>query len=90
MGEDPRRDLEERARLTLEERARLTLELIDLGIKIMRQNLKRRFPDEPDLAIEGRLTEWLRTRPGAEDGDAWGRASQADPDAILARVREGA
>jgi hypothetical protein len=75
---------------SVQERARITFELADLGVELMRQNLRRRFPGEGEEAIERRLIEWLRTRPGAEHGDAWGRPSRPDPDAILRRAREKA
>ena len=71
----------------LRERARRTFELIELGVNLMRQNLRRRFPDESEAAIEDRLTAWLHTRPGAEHGDAWGTPSKPDPDAIHRRAR---
>jgi hypothetical protein len=55
----------------------------------MRQNLRRRHPDESEEAIERRLTEWLHTRPGAEWGDAWGKGSIPDVEALLRRAGEG-
>jgi hypothetical protein len=76
------------AKRTLEQRARATFELIELGMKIMRQNLRRRFPDESDAQIERRFVEWLHERPGAEGGDGWGRSSKPDADAILRRAAE--
>jgi Rv0078B-related antitoxin len=55
------------------ERYRLTLELFAAGEEIMRQNLRRRFPDATPEEIEDRVVAWLRERPGAEHGDAVGR-----------------
>jgi hypothetical protein len=52
---------------------RLTIELFDTGVRIMRENLRRRDPDASDDTIERRLQEWLRDRPGAEFGDCTGR-----------------
>ncbi len=52
---------------------RLALELFDAGEEIMRQALRRRFPDAPENEIQERLDAWLHERPGAEDGDAPGR-----------------
>ena len=49
-----------------------TLELFQVGLDLMRQNLRRRFPDESDEAIEQRLGQWLRERPGAASGDCSG------------------
>lgn len=49
------------------------LELHDAGVALMRQNLRRRNPDASADEIDALLTAWLRTRPGAEYGDAVGR-----------------
>jgi len=54
-------------------RLRLALELFEAGERMMRQNLRRRYPDESPEQIERRLSAWLSTRPGAEHGDAEGR-----------------
>jgi hypothetical protein len=51
------------------ERLRLTLDLFDAGESMMRQALRRRFPEEDQADIERRLNAWLGERPGAEDGD---------------------
>jgi hypothetical protein len=59
--------------LTPEQKLRLAFELHELGCAMMRENLRRRFPDESDEARERRFIEWLHTRPGAEHGDAVGR-----------------
>ncbi len=40
---------------------------------MMRQNLRREFPDASEEEIEAKLTEWLHTRPGAENGDCPGK-----------------
>jgi hypothetical protein len=50
-------------------RLRIALDLCDLGIALMRQNLRRRHPGESAVEIERRLRAWLRDRPGAVDGD---------------------
>ncbi|MFZ5469763.1 MAG: hypothetical protein ACOZIN_10030 [Myxococcota bacterium] len=60
-------------RQAAEARLRIALELFEAGVDMMRQNLRRRFPTESDAQIEGRLSAWLRERPGAEYGDAEGR-----------------
>jgi hypothetical protein len=51
---------------------RVALEMYALGESIMRQNLRRRFPDESAEEIEARILDWLADRPGAEHGDASG------------------
>ncbi|MBL8923249.1 MAG: hypothetical protein JNJ54_30640 [Myxococcaceae bacterium] len=61
------------AELSPEEKLRLAFEMHDLGCAMMRENLRRRFPDETDEQLERRFVEWLQTRPGAEHGDAVGR-----------------
>ena len=51
-------------------RFKTTMELFDAGVELQRQNLRRKFPDEDDSAIERRLRSWL-LREG-EPGDAEG------------------
>jgi hypothetical protein len=53
------------------ERFRMALELFEVGVAIMRQNLRRRDLQADPEDIEARLRKWLRTRPGAESGDAF-------------------
>jgi Rv0078B-related antitoxin len=55
----------------------VALDLCETGVVLMRQNLRRKFPDANDQEIDGRLQDWLRHRPGAELGDAPGRALDA-------------
>jgi hypothetical protein len=55
------------------ERLRLALDLFAAGEALMRQNLRRRFPEASAAEIEERLAAWLSERPGAEFGDAEGR-----------------
>jgi hypothetical protein len=52
---------------------RVALDLHAAGVAIMRQNLRRRFPEASEDDIDRRLREWIRTCPGAELGDAPGR-----------------
>jgi hypothetical protein len=58
------------------EKLRAALELHEVGVELMRQNLRRRHPDASDDLIDDLLTDWLRTRPGAEHGDGAGRPSE--------------
>jgi hypothetical protein len=37
----------------------LAFEMADLGIALMRENLRRRFPEEPADALDLRLADWL-------------------------------
>lgn len=38
---------------------RVVLELFDTSVAIMRQNLKRRYPNADEADIEARLRRWL-------------------------------
>jgi Rv0078B-related antitoxin len=60
-------------KLTPVQRLKIAFDLHDFGVKMMRQNLRRRFPEAKDEDVEKKLLEWLRTRPGAEHGDGVGR-----------------
>jgi hypothetical protein len=55
------------------ERLLIALDLAESGIKMRRAQLRRRYPEESDKAIEERLMVWLLDRPGAEGGDTQGR-----------------
>jgi hypothetical protein len=57
------------------DRLHLALDLYAAGEAMMRQNLRRRFPAASPAEIEDRLMAWLSERPGAEIGDAPGRAA---------------
>lgn len=45
------------------EKLRVALELQDLGIQIMKSNLRRRFPDASEEELRERLRQWLLDRP---------------------------
>jgi len=53
-------------------RVQAAFDLYEAAESMMRQNLRRRFPQEDEEQIEIRLQAWLRDRPGAEQGDAGG------------------
>lgn len=56
--------------LTPAEKLRLALEMHDLGVEMMRENLRRQLGNPKELGeLQRRLGEWLQTRPGAEKGD---------------------
>ena len=57
-------------------RMKMAFDLYETAEAIMRQNLRRRFPDAQEAEIELRLVDWLRRRPGAEHGDGAGRPSR--------------
>ena len=52
----------------------LAFELHEAGVALKRQNLRRRMPHASEEQIDAHLASWLRERPGAELGDAEGRA----------------
>jgi Rv0078B-related antitoxin len=58
---------------TAAERLRTAFALFEAGVEMMRQNLRREFPNADESEIQERLTAWLRHRPGAEYGDCDGR-----------------
>jgi hypothetical protein len=64
-------------RLSPSEAFQATLDLFEVGLALMRQNLKRTYPDATDAEIDRRLVEWLHDRPGAEFGDCVGRPIDA-------------
>lgn len=45
---------------------RRAFELCRAPVEIMRQNLRRRFPDASPDEIQRRLVEWRQTRPADE------------------------
>jgi hypothetical protein len=47
-------------------RMQATLELHQFARDVMRQNLRRRHPEENDEQIEGRLRDWLRKKPSTD------------------------
>lgn len=69
---------------TAAERFRTTLALFEAGVAMMRQNLRREFPEADESEIRERLTAWLRHRPGAEYGDCVGRP--VDPAVRFSRL----
>ncbi len=58
--------------LTPVEKLRLALEMSADAEELMRQNLRRRHPDEDEAQIEARLDAWFLDRPGAPGGDCPG------------------
>ncbi len=57
------------------QRLRTALDLFELGEQMMRSRLRREHPEMDDAAVQAAVETWLRTRPGAEDGDFPGPAS---------------
>ena len=60
-------------------RMRQAFDLFDAGVSMMRARLRREHPDAADDEIDRLIRVWLRTRPGAEFGDAEGRPRAFDP-----------
>ncbi len=67
-GEHPRRGIlgSVDAELTPAEKLRTAFDLFDAGVDMMRQNIRRDFPEAPPEEVDRRLQEWLFTRPGAD------------------------
>ncbi|HVS66742.1 MAG TPA: hypothetical protein VMT85_24925 [Thermoanaerobaculia bacterium] len=55
-------------------RLRTAFDLFVAGERLMRQNLRRQHAEASDEEIDRLLRAWMRERPGAERGDATGRA----------------
>jgi hypothetical protein len=72
MVRDPRTD-DPAAKL------RLALELFDSGVAMMRETLRRGFPEASDQTIADALVLWLRKRPDAEHGETAGRPRDWSP-----------
>lgn len=49
-------------------------EMFDLGVEMRRERARREAPDLDDDAIEAIVRTWLRSRPGAPEGDSVGTA----------------
>jgi hypothetical protein len=62
-------------------RLRTALDLCELGESIRLAQLRRDHPEATDEEIEALLVAWLETRPGAEQGDGWGRPISWPPPA---------
>jgi len=67
---DPRKIVDDPA---VQKRMQVAFELYEAAQVIMRQNLRRRYPDLSPDEIEQRLIAWRHHRPGAEHGDGVGR-----------------
>lgn len=53
-------------------RLEAALEMAELGVEMMREQLRRLHPENSPEEIGRRLNDWLRERPGAQWGDAEG------------------
>ncbi len=54
-------------------RLKVAFDLFEAGCEIMKQNLRRQYPDLSSEVLHAKLVTWLQHRPGAEYGDAPGR-----------------
>jgi hypothetical protein len=61
------------------ERVRQAFDLFEAGVSMKRAQLRRQHPGASSEAIERMVADWLRTRPGAEHGDAVGRPRPLGP-----------
>ncbi len=55
---------------------RLALDMYEVGEQMVRQRLRREYPDAGPQEIEAKVRSWRAHRPGAVDGDAVGRPSR--------------
>jgi hypothetical protein len=44
------------------------LAMAELGVRLMRQSLRRRDPDASEAEIDAQLRRWLRSRPPDAEG----------------------
>ena len=44
-------------------RFQAALAMAETGVRLMRQNLRRRFPDASEAEIDKKLRDWLVSRP---------------------------
>lgn len=63
----------EQERREAESRIQLAFELLEDGIAVTRERLRRELPEAPPTEIERRIEVWLASRPQAPLGDADGR-----------------
>lgn len=52
---------------------RTAFDLFTAGVRLQRQNLRRRHPEASEQEIDRLLKAWMQERPGAEHGDAMGK-----------------
>jgi len=55
------------------QRLELALELSELGAEMYAAKLRRENPELSAADVEKRLVAWFQSRPGAENGDSWGK-----------------
>ncbi|KAB2958498.1 MAG: hypothetical protein F9K16_13290 [Thermoanaerobaculia bacterium] len=63
----------EQERREAESRIQLVFELVEDGIAVTRERLRRELPDVSPAEIERRIEAWLASRTQAPLGDAEGR-----------------
>jgi hypothetical protein len=59
---------------TAQERFAVALELAELAEEMLRSRLRRKHPAYGEADVEREVDAWYAHRPGAEHGDAEGRA----------------
>jgi len=63
----------EREAARIAQRFQVVLDLYDLGVRMMREKLRRQHPRADDDEIDALVARWLLHRPGAPHGDGQGR-----------------
>ena len=60
----------ERAAASVAEKLRVTFDLVETGLALQRQNIRRRHPAASEAEIDRRFDEWLGDRPPDRTGPA--------------------
>ena len=51
----------------------ITFELTELGARMRAERFRREHPGATELEVQAAVRAWFALRPGAPDGDAFGR-----------------
>ena len=57
------------------------MDMFEVGIAMREQRFRRDNPEAAESDIKAMMVDWIRWRPGAENGDAIGRAIELPPQA---------
>lgn len=57
------------------------MDMFEVGVAMREQRFRRDHPEAAESDIEAMMLDWMRWRPGAEHGDAQGRAIDLSPQA---------
>ena len=57
------------------------MDMFEVGIAMRERRFRRDHPEAAESDISAMMADWMRWRPGAENGDAEGRAIDVPPQA---------